>query len=68
MDCDFAFPHAADQACDSVLGNYLKKSGGDMPPCEESMDDGGTGDGGEGGGTGDGGEDGGTGDGGGTTE
>jgi hypothetical protein len=36
MDCDYPFPHASDEACDHVLGNYLKKSGGDLPPCEES--------------------------------
>lgn len=34
MDCDYPFPHADDQACDKVLGNYLKKSGSELPPCE----------------------------------
>ena len=34
MDCDYSFPHADDQACDKVLGNYLKKSGSELPPCE----------------------------------
>lgn len=35
MDCDYPFPHASDNACDHVLSNYMKKSGGELPPCED---------------------------------
>jgi hypothetical protein len=35
MDCDYTFPPADDSACDHVLGNYLKKANGALPPCEE---------------------------------
>ena len=34
MDCDYAFPHASEEACDHVLANYLKKANGELPPCE----------------------------------
>ena len=39
MDCDYAFPHASDTACDHVLANYLKKSNGVLPPCEATPPD-----------------------------
>jgi hypothetical protein len=33
MDCDFATPDASETACQKVLGNFQKKSGGLLPPC-----------------------------------
>ena len=40
MDCDLAYdedpetePHASDRACEQVLANFQKHSGGEDPPC-----------------------------------
>lgn len=38
MDCDSVNKHASDEACDRVLGNFLKKSDGQAPPCFEDPD------------------------------
>jgi hypothetical protein len=40
MDCDSGSPHAADEACDQVFANYLRKSEWEVPPCEQMLDDG----------------------------
>ena len=34
MDCDSASPNASARACAATHANYLKKSGGLVPPCE----------------------------------
>ena len=39
MDCDSDSPNASDKACEQSLANYLKKSGGEAPPCEDDGDD-----------------------------
>jgi hypothetical protein len=33
MDCDSPNPHASPTACAQVLGNFMKHSGGQPPPC-----------------------------------
>lgn len=33
MDCDSPNPHASPTACARVLGNFMKHSGGQLPPC-----------------------------------
>lgn len=57
MDCDYPGHHASQEACDRVLANYTKKSGGELPPCCLSTEEGdgscdGGGDGGSEGGSG----------------
>jgi hypothetical protein len=41
MDCDIDSHHASQTACDRVLENFLKKSGGVAPPCylDPDLDD-----------------------------
>ena len=33
MDCDSDMPQASQKACDATLTNFMKKSGGEAPPC-----------------------------------
>ena len=47
MDCDYESPNASEKACEAALSNYMKKSGGEPPPCEDDGDPGDTGDTGE---------------------
>jgi len=44
MDCELAYdadpetePHASDRACEQVLANFQKQSGGEDPPCLEPL-------------------------------
>ena len=37
LDCDSGVPQASDRACQQVLANFMKKSGGEMlPSCDTS--------------------------------
>jgi hypothetical protein len=38
MDCDSESPLADEQACERVLANYMKKSGGELPPCPPCLE------------------------------
>ena len=38
LDCDSDTPIGSPRACDRVLNNYMKKSNGEPPPCEQVVE------------------------------
>jgi hypothetical protein len=37
MDCESENPNASEAACNTVLENYMRRSGGEPPPCFETF-------------------------------